>query len=289
MNRAIASTPRSRVVRPALVCAAAAFWFGSAAAATPAHCWARCVSVAPEAACTLPPPPLQLHWDRDTEFRDCAVLGPRQGKVQVRYRRNNMPFTAVATDKRSVADLLAQSPADPCGLGDLKCQQQQMNARGAPSGAHGADGRVGQAGGQGAPCSLGLPCGEIGIRSGAWTILLQDAAFDGAWVVSTIRSPQGEVLRDQRLAVDKGIVKVPAGLLKASTLYGYQLKNLSGETVAGGEFAVLPDSAARGLKRAADERIARGARPEDAWLETLVENQLEWNVHQFLATGSKLP
>ncbi len=230
-----------------------------------------------------------LPRDRSVRVDDCRILGPTEGKVQVHYRRNGQLATILADRDRQVAKLLEQFPPDKCDLGDLGCVQREMNSRGSVSGGRGVDGRTGQAGGQGDPCLRGLPCGQIAAPPGSWTIELSDDGFSGSLTVWTIRSPDGGGLRERRLAVDQGRIAMPPGMLAASTVYGYRLATLAGEAVASGEFRVLAPSEQAALKRAADERVARGVKPDDAWLETLVENQLEWNVRHFLATGTRTP
>ena len=247
-------------------------------------CWASCISKEPK--CEPDPKSLRTKDAVGDEVARCVDLGPTVGTVQILYRRNRMPFQITANSTRNVAMVLQQFPPDPCGLGDLKCSQSVMNQHRALPGSKGADGREGNAGGEGEPCARGLPCGQVGVPVGVWTLALLDGSFAGQWVLSIIRSPNGETLVKRSLPVVGGRIEVPDGLLQPGTLYGYVLQDGAGTRVAAGEFSVLAPSAAQALRRIAAERTAKeGGDATKAWLDTLVENELEWNVYQLLATG----
>ena len=251
---------------------------------TSTKCLASCMPK--DAECAPDPKKFRVNGAPGDEVPNCAALGPTKGNLQIRYRRNRMVFTDTANPTRTVAMVMQQFPPDPCSLGDLACTQKLMNQHGAPSGAHPADGRKGNAGGEGEPCARGLPCGQVGVPVGAWTLALQDGTFAGQWVLSIIRSPKGETLVKRSLPVVGGRIEVPDGLLQPGTLYGYDLLDSAGARAAAGEFNVLAPSAAQALRRIAAERTAKeGGDATKAWLDTLVENELEWNVYQLLATG----
>lgn len=246
-------------------------------------CWASCV---PKGARCDPDPKTLANGAAGGEIPRCADLGPKVGTVQILYRHDRAVFQTTATSTRTVAMVLQQFPPDPCGLGDLKCSQNLMNEHRAIPGSKGADGRTGNAGGEGEPCARGLPCGQVGVPLGAWTLVLHDGSFAGSWVLSIIRSPKGETLVKRSLPVGGGRIEVPDGLLQPGTLYGYELRDGAGARVATGEFSVLAPSAALALRQGASDRTAReGGDATKAWLVTLVENGLEWNVYQLLVTG----
>jgi len=274
----------SRAVSALLVCL---LWSLQAAPAraqgSSIKCWASCISTGEQ--CD-PDPKTLANGAVGGEIARCVDLGPKLGSVQIRYRHDRAVFQATATSTRTVAMVLQQFPPDPCGLGDLKCVQNLMNEHRAPIGAKGADSRTGSAGGQGEPCARGLPCGQVSVPSGAWALALQDGSFAGQWVLSIIRSPKGETLVKRSLPVAGGRIGVPGGLLQPGTLYGYELLDGVGARVATGEFNVLAPSAAQALRQSAADRTAReGADATKAWLDTLVENGLEWNVYQLMVTG----
>jgi hypothetical protein len=225
--------------------------------------------------------------DRENKFPACESVALTKGQMWLRYRHNNIAFKTILSDQIKVADLFAKYPPDPCGLGDLTCYQQQMNKRGVPGG-RGADGRAGLPQGEGDPCLLGLPCGRIAVLPGAWTLLLTDDALDGALNVKTVRSPDGSA-GTQLLAVNKGRIDVADGLFKPGALYGYELRNAAGQPVATGEFRVLAGAQMAALQGSAAQRTGGEDSREDAWLKTLTENGLEWNVYQFLSAGVPLP
>jgi hypothetical protein len=240
----------------------------AAPAAGAADCWIHCVS----GACTP-----------TTNRTSCEALAKATGTLQVRYRYRNVPFVITVDDQHRAEDVLKKFPPDPCSLGDADCQQKTQEARAAVSGGHGADGRAGQPGGRGRPCALWLPCGEVVVPERVWTLRLKDDTFAGTWRVSIVRSPTGETWTDRDLPVADGRTAVPAGLFKPGTLYAYRLLKAPGGEIASGEFQTIGTSPAGAVRQEAAQ--AAGPDKLDAWLKTLTENELEWNVLQLLASG----
>jgi hypothetical protein len=257
---------------PALLAVVAA---APAAAAEPAAnapvCWPSCTSKSP---CV---PPVEGP-------KACAAIQePSAGTLQLLYRYKNAPWYVLADQQHSVREQLRKYPPDPCSLGDAACLQRQQDQRSGASGGHGADGRSGQPGGRGRPCELWLPCGDVMVPQGAWTLRLKDGAFAGTWRVSVVRSPTGEAWSNRDLPVAGGRVAVPAGLFKPATLYAYRLLQAPGNDIASGEFQSVGSAAASAVRQAAEQAAGQGQR--DAWLGTLTENELDWNVLQLLASG----
>jgi hypothetical protein len=215
--------------------------------------------------------------------KDCESLGPNSGTLQVRYRRNSLPYGLDADKTNTVAAQLKKYPADHCILGDAECQQVAQDARSGTSGGHRIDDRKGQPGGTGKPCTLWLPCGDVLVPDRAWTLRLKDETFAGTWRVSVARSADGDAWPDRDLAVIRGRVAVPAGLFKPGTLYAYRLLKAPASEIATGEFQSLSSSQANTVRQAAAK--AEGPDKLDAWLKVLTEYELEWNVLQLMAAG----
>jgi hypothetical protein len=216
----------------------------------------------------------------------CEGLEVSKGVVELRYMHKNRWFIPPALNIGQRLDsIFARYPADPCSVLSPACVQSAMAAKQAAVGGHGIDNRVSKPGGEGDPCTRGLPCGSLLPRAEPITLRLVDSQAQG---LLTVRTARGQVAELQT-TVQGGRASLDGSWLQPGGLYVYQYSDASGKTVASGEFSLLSASMAERLRqRAAQRHEQQGLSAAQAWYDTLLENQLLWDALQ-LDLGSEQP
>jgi len=251
------------------------------------QCWANCL---PDKQCKLsdagklsPDSTLKLDGSRPQLVQRCFERMVVEGRVVVRYMQARRLFVVPKPleEQESVAGLLKTHPPDICSVPAPICLQKSMQGLKADVGGHGIDGQQSLPGGQGEPCSLGLPCGTVMAPAPAWQFMLADNSVDGTWRTRVLRGqPPAGVPAQAESKVAGGAVAADGSKFAPGITYAYVLVSRDGSTRASGEFTVQSASQHAALRRLVDRRIESGLPAEVAWLDALAANQLDWDAIQ---------
>lgn len=216
-------------------------------------------------------------------FRQCEKLEVREGEVELRYMHKTRWFMPPALAKNdAVAAVFKNYPPDTCAVLSAQCVQTSMAAKQAAVGGHGIDNRVSKPGGEGEPCSLGLPCGSVLPAAGAsLTVRLNDPGARGLLKLQVARGqPPASMPAQLEVPVQAGRASIDGRWLQPGGLYTYQFSP-AGKPGASGEFSLVSLTMAERLrKRAATRQEQQGLSAGQAWYDTLLENQLLWDALQ---------
>lgn len=218
--------------------------------------------------------------------KQCDAMEVVKGMVELRYMHKNRWFVPPAQAKgTSLAAVFSSFPADACAVLTPQCVQSSMAAKQAAVGGHGIDNRVSKPGGEGDPCTRGLPCGSVLPRAEPIALHLTDSHAQGLLTVRAARGQASEV----QATVQGGRASLDGTRLQPGGLYVYQYNDAAGKVLASGEFSMLSASMAERLRlRAAQRQEQQGLSTAQAWYDTLLENQLLWDALQ-LDLGNEQP
>jgi hypothetical protein len=219
--------------------------------------------------------------------KQCDALEVVRGTVELRYMHKNRWFIppAVPAGSGLKKTLRSYPPDSPCAVLTSSCIQTAMFAKQAAVGGHGIDNRVSKPGGEGDPCTRGLPCGSVLPRAEPIMLRLLDSQAQG---LLTVRAARGQAAQLQA-PVQGGRASLDGSWLQPGGLYAYQFNDAAGKPVASGEFSLLSAAMAERLRqRAAQRQEQQGLSAAQAWYDTLLENQLLWDALQ-LDLGSEQP
>lgn len=272
----------------------AALWAGMAVAAAPlaAQPLDQCLAVCRAesgAACAISDELGVVEGQRPRKVDACTTRNVVKGPVRLRYKHKGKWFDSpsVLSDRQTFSQVTNAFPPDACSLPDPRCLQAQMQGKIAVAGGHGIDGQASTPGGTGEPCKIGLPCGRIAVPDGHWTFSLAEGGLSGTWRLRITRgAPPPGAPREFDVAVAAGRVHADGTRLAPGAAYAYSLLLADGSTRATGEFSLLSRPMMASLKTMAERRVAQGQGVEEAWIDTLAANELEWDAWQALRTGN---
>lgn len=227
-----------------------------------------------------------LNKDLLQPVRGCEFLkNGDQSALELRYRHKGRWFSPPGgvDNGKALRELFAQFPPDPCGVPSPDCLQKRMAGMVASIGGHGIDDKPSQPGGEGDPCSLGLPCGAVVPPTDAWRFRLVDATLAGTWTVRLARGtpPPGQPA-EMSVRIDKGLVAAKGAWFMPGAQYVYRFADAAGRRNASGEFSVISRTTADALHTLTQRRVSQGLSQGVAWSDTLGANNLEWDAHQLL-------
>ena len=178
--------------------------------------------------------------------------------------------------------MFAANAPDRCSVPTSDCIQTRLNEKVAAAAGHGIDGQRAAPGGTGEPCRRGLPCGLVLAPQGAWQFRLNDAV-DGQWQVRLLRGeaqPGGP--KTWAAPVAAGMVNADGRQFEAGRVYAYSLVDRAGAVIATGEFETVGVKRMEILQRLAQRRVAEGMPERAAWIDTMLNADLEWDaLHTF--------
>jgi len=232
-------------------------------------------------ACAVKTPALlQLNGDNFVRWESCNTAQVESGSVLVRYRSGGAWFspTEAPGPGASLGAIFDKNrPDQPCSVPTTDCLQARMSTKVAATAGHGIDGQQAAPGGTGQPCRRGLPCGLVLAPQGTWQFKL-DEAIDGQWQVRLLR---GEARpgspREWSAPVTAGVVKADGQLFEAGRVYAYSLVDRSRAVIATGEFETVGAKRIEILQRLAQRRVSEGMSERAAWIDTLLNAELEWD------------
>lgn len=266
-------------------------WLGvaaSAALSNEVQCWVNCRPGMQDCSLSSPgmtvaDPKLTLSDQRAVLVLRCGERRVSRGEVIVRYLHARRLFVSPKplTEDKAIAELFDSHKPDACSVPSSDCLQKAQQGLKAAAGGHGIDGQASAPAGQGEPCSLGLPCGNVMPPPVAWQFQLHDGAFEGIWRTRVLRGqPPPGVPAQADAAVAGGLVAADGSKFAPGITYAYVLVSRDGSTRASGEFTVQSASQHAALRRLVDRRIESGLPAEVAWLDALAANQLDWDAIQ---------
>lgn len=223
---------------------------------------------------------LPLSGDTFSLVKSCTPVTVVSGRVLVRYKRGGAWFSPpdVPTPGMTLADVFHANPPDqPCSVPTTDCLQARMGTKVAATAGHGIDGQQAAPGGTGQPCRRGLPCGLVLAPQGAWQFKL-DEAIDGQWQVRLLRGEaRAGSPKEWSAPVTAGVVKADGQLFEAGRVYAYSLVDRSRAVIATGEFETVGAKRIEILQRLAQRRVSEGMSERAAWIDTLLNAELEWD------------
>jgi hypothetical protein len=229
------------------------------------------------------PHPVEGSW---TIADSCDQLEVSGGLVELRYLHRGRWFMPQALPApTALSGVFKANPADTCSVVSPECLQLALSAKQAATGGHGIDNRVSKPGGEGDPCTRGLPCGSVLPRAEPITLRLADSQAQGLLTLRTARGQAAEL----QTTVQGGRASLDGNWLQPGGLYVYQYNDATGKPIASGEFSLLSASMAERLRQRSVQRQGQqGLSAAQAWYDTLLENQLLWDALQ-LDLGSEQP
>lgn len=227
-----------------------------------------------------------LKQDGWNSLDNCKPLNVKAGEVELRYLYKGRWYAPPPLLAGQQLDAVFRNypPDSPCAVPSRACLQTAMSSKQGAVGGHGIDARVPKPGGEGSPCQQGLPCGQVLPREAPLQIQLDDSNWQGSLRLQTARgSPPAGMSAEISVPVQGGRASLDGRWLQAGGLYTYQLLDAGGQARASGEFSVLASSMAERLRQRSINRQAQlNLGPEQAWYDTLMENQLLWDALQSL-------
>lgn len=213
-----------------------------------------------------------------TPFADCNKIEAKLGKVELGYLHKGR-WLRLTLQGKAQAQLDAKPPDKPCAIITNECVQKQAMAKTAAVGGHGIDSRAALPGGEGEPCTLGLPCGAVLPAEQPREVRLGNAGLQARQLQLRIARGQARppYAAQQSLSVSEGRLQVPGNALQAGSVYEYSLLDGAGQVLARGEFSTISGKSAQQLQQLAKQRSAQGQDPALAWYDALVDNELWWD------------
>jgi hypothetical protein len=231
--------------------------------------------------------PLPLSRAKWSTVDACDKLSVTQGGVELRYMHRNRWFRPPAfKEGQALGEVFARNPADrPCAVLSADCLQLAMSIKQVAVGGHGIDQRDSRPGGEGEPCTMGLPCGSLLPRDTETTWRLARPDFLGTLSIRLARgTPAAGFATELSLSFEQGRAVVAGNKLQPGGVYTYQLSDASGKPVASGEFSLLSAPMAQRLQQRVQQRMEQdGLAAQAAWYDVLAENLLLWDALQMQA------
>jgi hypothetical protein len=228
---------------------------------------------------------LRLSGDTFTYEVSCDAARVVSGNVLVRYRRKGAWFSPPEAPKENdVLDSLFKSyPPDACSVPTPGCLQSRLNSKVAAIAGHGIDGQQASPGGSGDPCKRGLPCGLVLAPQANWQFKLNEP-FDGQWQVRLLRGePRPGGAKEWIAPIAAGVVTADGQQFEAGRVYAYRLVDRSRAVVATGEFETVGAKRMEILQRLAQRRVSEGMPERAAWIDTMLNAELEWDAFHAVA------
>jgi len=217
-----------------------------------------------------------------TRFADCKSIEVELGTVELGYLHKGrwLRPSFSSGEKGKVKAQFESKPADkPCAIITSECVQKQAMAKTAAVGGHGIDSRAALPGGEGEPCTLGLPCGAVLPAEQPREVRLGNAGLQARQLQLRIARGQARppYAAQQSLSVSEGRLQVPGNALQAGSVYEYSLLDGAGQVLARGEFSTISGKSAQQLQQLAKQRSGQGQDPALALYDALVDNELWWD------------
>lgn len=233
-----------------------------------------------ERACAVrTPAPLPLSDETFVRVDACEKVEVSSGRVLVRYRHGGAWFSPPELPEvgSPLKKIFEANRPDTCSVPTSSCIQDRLSAKVAATAGHGIDGQQATPGGTGEPCRRGLPCGLVLAPQGAWQFRLNEA-IDGQWQVRLLRGePRPGGPKEWSAPVAAGVVKADGQQFEPGRVYAYSLVDRSRAVIATGEFETVGAKRMEILQRLAQRRVSEGMPERAAWIDTMLNADLEWD------------